>query len=68
MMVMEEEKRTWKCMKCNKELVKKRTVFTYLGHTFSNEVMCCPKCGKVFIPKELAEGKMAVVEQELEDK
>jgi hypothetical protein len=66
-MVMAEE-RLWKCGKCKEDLVKKRTAFSYLGHTFSTEVMCCPKCGKVFIPKELAEGKMAAVEQELEDK
>ena len=46
----------------------KKTVFSYLGHTVSHEVLTCPKCGKVFIPEELAEGRMAEVEEQLEDK
>lgn len=64
---MNEEK-TWKCGKCNVELKKKKTLFEYLGHKFSHDVLSCPKCGKVFIPKELAEGRMAEVEEQLEDK
>jgi hypothetical protein len=31
-------------------------------------VRTCPKCGKVFTPEELDEGKMAEVEQQLDDK
>jgi hypothetical protein len=50
------------------ELVSKKTVLSYLGHTVAHEVPTCPKCGKVFIPEELAEGRMAEVEQQLEDK
>lgn len=57
-----------KCGKCNEVLTKKKTLFEYLGHKFSHEVPACPKCGKVFIPKELAEGRMAEVEEQLEDK
>ena len=34
----------------------------------SNVKLVCPKCGKVFISRELAEGKMAEVEILLEDK
>ena len=64
----QSEKRIWKCGKCKEELVPKKTVFSYLGHTVAHEVMACPRCGKVFIPKELAEGKMAEVEEQLEDK
>jgi DNA-directed RNA polymerase subunit RPC12/RpoP len=49
-----EANKTWKCAKCDRELVVKKTLFSYLGHTFSHEVLRCPKCGNVFIPKELA--------------
>jgi rubredoxin len=59
---------TWKCGKCNEILVKKKTLFNYLGRDFSYEVHRCPKCGNVFIPKELAEGRMAEVEAQMEDK
>jgi NAD-dependent SIR2 family protein deacetylase len=58
----------WKCSKCDVSVVVKKTVFDYLGNTFSHEVPVCPKCGKVFIPKELALGKMSEVEHQLEDK
>ncbi|NTW71984.1 MAG: DNA-binding protein [Eubacteriaceae bacterium] len=56
------------CGRCKVEPVKRKTTFTYLGHTFSHEVLVCPKCNKVFISKELAEGRMAEVEEQLEDK
>ena len=32
------------------------------------ELPCCPVCGRVFISAELAEGRIAEVEQMLEDK
>jgi uncharacterized protein with PIN domain len=57
-----------KCARCNVNLVLKKTVFDYMGRSFTHEVPCCPKCGKVFIPPELAEGRMAEVEEQLEDK
>jgi hypothetical protein len=62
------EARSWKCAKCNEKLVIKKTVFSYLGHTVAHEVQACPKCGRVYIPVDLAEGKMAEVEEQLEDK
>jgi hypothetical protein len=62
------EDRNWKCAKCNKELVIRNKVFSYLGHSVSHEVLACPGCGKVFISEELAEGKMAEVEEQLEEK
>ena len=65
---MNANKRDWKCGKCDLALTGKKASFSYLGHTFSHEVPRCPKCGKVFIPRELAEGKMAEVELQLEDK
>lgn len=64
---MDYEK-TWTCGKCRVPLVVKKTTFNYLGRTFSHEVQRCPQCGNVFIPRELAEGRMAEVEQQLEDK
>lgn len=65
---MAAEERKWKCWKCNQELVKQQVLFTYLGHTFSHDLPTCPKCRRVFIPKELAEGAIAEVEEQLEDK
>lgn len=65
---MEAEARVLKCCKCDKELAPKKIVFDYLGHTVAHEVPTCPKCGRVYISKDLAEGKMAEVEQLLEDK
>ena len=58
----------WVCTKCGVGLVQKSTLFSYMGMTFSHEVMRCPKCGMVLITKELADGKMAEVEQLMEDK
>ena len=65
---MYKDDREWKCSKCNTRLVMKKTVFSYLRRDVTHEVWRCPKCGKVFIPKSLAEGRMAEVEQQLEDK
>ena len=65
---MTVEERIWKCAKCSEALVTKKTVFSYLGHTVAHEVQTCPKCGKVFISQDLAEGKMAELEEKLEDK
>lgn len=58
----------WTCNKCGKALKLKSTVFEYMGRSFSHEVYVCPSCGKVLIPQSLAEGRMAEVEQALEDK
>ena len=58
----------WKCNKCGEALVMKKVVFGYMNRSFSHEVPVCPKCSKVFISQSLAEGRMAEVEQSLEDK
>ena len=58
----------WICRKCGVPPEPKNTVFSYMGMSFSHEVKRCPKCDMVFITKELAEGKMAEVEQMMEDK
>ncbi len=68
MRAVSEEARSLKCGRCDRELVPKKIVFEYLGHTVAHEVPVCPKCGRVFISKELAEGRMAEVERQLEDK
>jgi ssDNA-binding Zn-finger/Zn-ribbon topoisomerase 1 len=57
-----------KCARCGVKLVMKKTVFDYMGRSFTHEAPCCPECGKVLIPPELAEGRMAEVEEQLEDK
>jgi predicted RNA-binding Zn-ribbon protein involved in translation (DUF1610 family) len=65
---MSEKARTWKCAKCGVALITRKTIFNYMERTISHDVPVCPKCGKVFIPRELAEGRMAEVEEQLEDK
>ncbi|NLE10159.1 MAG: DNA-binding protein, partial [Actinobacteria bacterium] len=39
---MESKDRVWKCCKCDRELVAKKIVFEYLGHSVSHEVPACP--------------------------
>ncbi|MBR3357158.1 MAG: hypothetical protein IKG46_04945 [Solobacterium sp.] len=56
------------CSRCRVRMELARADFTYLGHNFHTEVMRCPKCGAVYIPEELAEGKIADAETALEDK
>lgn len=58
----------WKCRRCGEALELKKTVFDYLGNTFSENILCCPRCGEPLIPPELARDRMAEVEQMLEDK
>jgi hypothetical protein len=56
------------CFKCQKELIPKKTNFSYLGHSFYTEALQCPKCGQVFIPEALVKGRISEVEMQLEDK
>ena len=65
---MYDDGRAWKCGLCKEPLLLKKTLFKYLGRSFTHEVSRCPKCGKVFIPLSLAEGRMAEIEEQLEDK
>jgi len=64
---MNEQKKL-RCVKCNAELVLRQVNFNYMGRTFGHEVPVCPVCGKPYISRELASGKMAEVEMLLEDK
>lgn len=63
-----EENKSMMCARCNVELTLAKAYFSYLDHSFHTEVLRCPQCGQVFIPENLARGKMAEVEISLEDK
>ena len=65
---MDKEKKVWRCGRCKCDLVTKKVVLDYLGYSISHELPTCPSCGKVYISKELAEGRMCEVELTLEDK
>lgn len=56
------------CQKCNVPLVKDNAVFAYLDNAFPVELPVCPSCGFVYVPEELALGKVLSVEKVLEDK
>ena len=56
------------CFGCQLELRPQKTYFTYLGHSFYADMLKCPGCGQVFIPEELAKGRIAEVEMQMEDK
>ena len=56
------------CHKCNVPLVKGNAVFEYLENAFPVELPICPKCGFIYVPEELALGRVLSVEKVLEDK
>jgi len=56
------------CKKCHVALVIKRVNFGYLKQNFFADVPACPVCGQVYVSEELAKGKMAEVEKNLEEK
>jgi len=58
----------WLCTKCSLPLEMGKVDVGYLGSMFPVDLLRCPNCGQVFIPEDLAEGKMAEVEKLLEDK
>ena len=62
------EKRVLKCAKCDVELVERQVMFSYMRRSFGHNVPVCPRCGKAYISRDLAEGRMAEVEVLLEDK
>jgi RNase P subunit RPR2 len=64
----EPERSEWICAKCNIPLVAGKVTASYLGSEFPVDLLKCPKCGFVFVSEDLALGKMAEVEQTLEDK
>lgn len=56
------------CRKCRLPMEPAETYFEYLDHGFHTKLLRCPGCGEVYIPEDLVRGKMAEVEQNLEDK
>ncbi len=56
------------CYKCQQELTLAKTYLSYLGQSFSVDIPRCPECGQVYIPEDLAKGRMLEVEKTLEDK
>ncbi|MCB2189351.1 MAG: DNA-binding protein [Deltaproteobacteria bacterium] len=58
----------WTCRKCGEALVKSPVVVEYLGNQFTAELPVCPTCGRVLVSEVVARGRMAEVEQILEDK
>ncbi|HWQ50167.1 MAG TPA: hypothetical protein VN369_00060 [Terriglobales bacterium] len=56
------------CNKCRVALIKGSATFAYLDNAFPVELPVCPKCGFVYVPEELALGKVLSVERALEDK
>lgn len=57
-----------RCTRCGCPFESRRVTLSYVGHSFSVEVPRCPSCGYVYIPIDLAEGKMREVEELLEEK
>ena len=56
------------CARCKKTLVKGKAMFSYMGNAFPVELPVCPECGFVYVPEDLAMGKVLTVERSLEDK
>jgi hypothetical protein len=58
----------WQCAHCHRPLEAGQVSVSYLGNAYPVELLQCPQCGQIFVPEDLALGKMAEVEQTLEDK
>lgn len=56
------------CAKCDLLLVPRRVNLAYMGNRFPVELPTCPQCNMVYMPEELATGKILSVEKALEDK
>lgn len=56
----------WRC--CGEPMVPGPVDVAYMGSGFKITLLTCPRCGLVLVPEGLALGKMAEVEQLLEDK
>ena len=59
---------TWECGTCRVNLIVGPAVLTYMGNRMTADLPQCPVCRFVLVSEELALGKMAEVEQVLEDK
>lgn len=56
------------CQKCKIPLEKSPARFAYMGNAFPVELPVCPQCKFVYVPEELALGRVLSVEKSLEDK
>ena len=63
-----EEKEKLLCEKCQIEMEPLEEEFSYLKRSFRHKVLRCPSCGQVYVPEDLAKGRMSEVETLLEDK
>lgn len=57
-----------RCWRCDKELELMRVTAIYLKSEFPTRVLACPQCQQVYVPEDLALGKMSEIEQTLEEK
>lgn len=62
------EAEDWTCAKCGIPLEMGKVEVAYRGSKYPVNLLRCPRCGLVFVPEQLALGKMAEVEKLLEDK
>lgn len=65
-MRMSEEKII--CLKCDREMELAKGTLQYLGSEIGHDFLTCPVCRTIYIPPELAEGKMREIEKAFEDK
>jgi hypothetical protein len=67
-MINSTDQETWVCGHCGGPLEAAKVTISYLGNAFPVDLLKCPRCDLVFIPEELAMGRMVEVEKALEDK
>lgn len=58
----------WRCDHCQCDLVVGQVSVAYMNNRFTTDLPYCPTCKTVLITEAVATGKMAEVEQILEDK
>ncbi|GAB6906429.1 DNA-binding protein [Desulfosarcina cetonica] len=58
----------WRCDRCQCDLVVGPVTVEYMTNHFTTDLPYCPRCKTVLISEVVATGKMAEVEQILEDK
>lgn len=63
-----QEELKWRCQRCQSGLVTGPVTVEYMGNRFTTDLPHCPSCGMILVSEEIALGKMAQVEQMLEDK
>lgn len=56
------------CTTCQVKMEKRKAQFSYLDAAFPVELPVCPVCGFVYVPEDLALGRVLSVEKALEDK